>query len=206
MRTVMLLAAFCVSAFCGAQAMEMTNTTTMDHTGTASTATAMDHGGAAGDATMHDWTVNDDRAFLSAMIAHHQGAVDMSRPLLNSRDRRIREWADDIIEDQEEEIQQMRRILQRIGGAAREAAAQLRTHMDQMMRLAGQGDADSSFIIQMIPHHASAIDMSLPALVMSQNPDIRKLAEDIIEQQAEEIREFRDWMDRNNVEFNTATR
>ncbi len=200
MKTVMLLAALCVSAFCGAQAMDMNTTGTMDHTGTAATATA------TSDGAMHDWTVNDDRAFLSAMIAHHEGAIDISRPLLGSRDRHIREWADDIIEDQEEEVLKMRRILQRIGGEDREAADQMRTHMEQMMQMSSQGDPDTAFIIQMIPHHAAAIDMSLPPLVMSKNPDIRKLAEDIIEQQAEEIREFRDWMDRNNIDFTTATR
>jgi uncharacterized protein (DUF305 family) len=50
-----------------------------------------------------------DQAFIEAMIDHHQGAIDMSQEVLESTDRdELREMAEEIIEVQKAEIEQMR--------------------------------------------------------------------------------------------------
>ena len=60
------------------------------------------------------YTGDADRDFLLAMLPHHQGAVDMARVVLQyGKDPKVRELARDIIEEQEEEIAEIRRLLAR---------------------------------------------------------------------------------------------
>ncbi|PMB03919.1 DUF305 domain-containing protein [Fischerella thermalis CCMEE 5273] len=54
-------------------------------------------------------------------------------------------------------------------------------------------EVDKPFIEMMIPHHQSAIEMAEITLSRSQNPEVRKLAESIIEEQTREIEQMRTW-------------
>jgi uncharacterized protein (DUF305 family) len=50
-----------------------------------------------------------DKAFLSQMIVHHQGAIDMANgALVNAKHQEIKDLARDIISAQEKEINQMK--------------------------------------------------------------------------------------------------
>ena len=57
----------------------------------------------------------DDRAFLKSMIPHHSGAILMCRESSLS-DPEVRNLCTSIIEGQQEEINQMQRILERLEG------------------------------------------------------------------------------------------
>ncbi len=58
----------------------------------------------------------------------------------------------------------------------------------------GMGSSvDKHFIEQMIPHHEGAIAMSRIALDRSTRPEIRQLAEAIIDSQSREITQMRSW-------------
>ncbi len=49
-----------------------------------------------------------DVAFVSAMIPHHQGAIDMARAVLtHGKDEKVKAWAEQIIKAQEAEIAEM---------------------------------------------------------------------------------------------------
>jgi len=52
---------------------------------------------------------------------------------------------------------------------------------------------DRHFIEQMIPHHEGAIAMARIALERSSRPEIRQLAENIIDSQSREIEQMRAW-------------
>ena len=52
---------------------------------------------------------------------------------------------------------------------------------------------DKTFIVQMIPHHEGAIAMANIALERSKRPEIRSLAEGIIEAQEREINDMKSW-------------
>jgi Domain of unknown function (DUF305) len=49
------------------------------------------------------------------------------------------------------------------------------------------GDVDADFVAMMVPHHQGAIDMAVAVLRHGRNPQIRRLAQEIIVTQQQEI-------------------
>jgi uncharacterized protein (DUF305 family) len=55
------------------------------------------------------------------------------------------------------------------------------------------GWTDQGFIEMMIPHHQDAIDMAEMALKRAEYPELKKLAQNIIQDQEREIKEMKGW-------------
>lgn len=53
------------------------------------------------------------------------------------------------------------------------------------------GDVDADFVAMMVPHHQGAIDMALAVLRYGKNEQIRRLAQEIIVTQQQEIAAMR---------------
>src|SRR5262245_37092803 len=53
------------------------------------------------------------------------------------------------------------------------------------------GDVDSDFVAMMVPHHQGAIDMAVAVLRHGRNPQVRRLAQEIIVTQQQEIAAMR---------------
>lgn len=71
--------------------------------------------------------------------------------------------------------------------------ANLKMHED--MAIDYTGDADIDFVRSMIPHHQGAIDMAKIQLEHGKDPEMRKLAEEVIKAQEAEIADMRKWLE-----------
>ena len=62
--------------------------------------------------------------------------------------------------------------------------------MHQGMTMTYTGNPDRDFLAGMIPHHQGAIDMARIVLKYGKDPEIRKIAQDVVSAQEREIREL----------------
>jgi uncharacterized protein (DUF305 family) len=69
--------------------------------------------------------------------------------------------------------------------------------MHDGMDIAFTGNADVDFVRGMIPHHQGAVDMARTLIAFGKDPQLRKLAEDIIKAQESEIALMQEWLKKN---------
>jgi hypothetical protein len=75
-------------------------------------------------------------------------------------------------------------------GTVSQAPAENNAAMDKMMadmNVKPTGDVDVDFAAMMIPHHQGAIDMALAQLRYGKNEQLRRIAQEIIVEQQQEI-------------------
>ena len=77
----------------------------------------------------------------------------------------------------------------REASAANQAAA---THTTAEIQAAAQ-TADQAYVAKMIAHHEGAVAMTRVALRDSRDPEIRRMAQSIVETQTREIAELKAW-------------
>lgn len=136
-----------------------------------------------------------DRAYLSAMIAHHEAAVDMAQTALKTaRDQWVTDWARRIIDLQASEISQMRQWLEPMGGEDKQAAEAMGQAMRAMMSHKFSDEADLNFVIMMMDHHAGGVEMAVRAVVGSEEARVVELSRAIISAQVAEIVDGKNWL------------
>lgn len=150
-----------------------------------------------------------DLRFIDAMTLHHQGAVEMAEEAIEKSSRpEIKELAQNIISGQEQEISQMQQWRQAWYPDAGAEPVMYHAQMDGMMPMpkamqdsmkmsgdlgAADAEFDLRFIDAMIPHHEGAVVMAQEALEKSDRPEVKQLAQAILDAQQPEIDQMTQW-------------
>ena len=80
--------------------------------------------------------------------------------------------------------------------AASRAFDEVNARMHRDMAIALSGDPDRDFAEMMIAHHQGAIDMAKVVIDHGRDPEIRALAEEVVEAQEREVAFLRGWLAR----------
>ena len=140
-----------------------------------------------------------DLQFIDQMIVHHQMAIMSSEHMISDSERpELRQLTENIQRSQSEQIEQMQEWRDEwYPDDAKQEPEMSNDMMDdgmmeQMMGGSMQGMmggdiADAMFLRMMIPHHQDAIDMSEEALERAEHPELKELAQTIIDEQSAEI-------------------
>lgn len=73
-------------------------------------------------------------------------------------------------------------------------APAMKSMHENMMAVKPTGDADVDFVQGMIPHHQGAVDMAKILLEKGKDPELKKMAKDIIVAQEKEIAFMKGWL------------
>ena len=67
------------------------------------------------------------------------------------------------------------------------------------------GNSDADFVKLMLPHHQAAIEMAKTQLLYGKDPQMRRLAQEIITDQQSEIELMNLWLKHNGLESSNVT-
>ncbi len=149
---------------------------------------------------------NYDIAWLSQMIEHHRGAVEMSKLCVkNCLDKDVKAAAQKIINAQDKEILQMTTWLKnwykatpdpkQMAMMKADMKPMMDTSMGGMQPMAGHSMAiDRSFLEGMIPHHQHAVAMGQDAIKRALRPELKKFGQTVVNDQSKEIKEYQGWL------------
>ena len=134
-----------------------------------------------------------DLAFASEMVPHHESAIDMAKVAERQGESQfVKDLAADIVAAQESEITTLtaaKRELEQAGVKQSDLgvpAHEMGMEMDSAM-LEGAKPFDKAFIDMMVPHHQGAIRMARAEIAKGGDEDLKRLAQEIVDGQAQEI-------------------
>ena len=153
---------------------------------------------------------NIDENFIEQMIPHHESAIAMANFASSKAEHsEIKQLSQNIITSQTLEINEMKGwykqwfgkdvVIVRSGmmGNSGSAGGMMNMGMmgDQtdMTKLQNSKPFDKAFIEEMIPHHQMAVMMAHMLETSTTRPEMKKLAQNIITAQTNEINQMREW-------------
>jgi uncharacterized protein (DUF305 family) len=134
--------------------------------------------------------------FLSQMIDHHYGAVKMSE-LCAGRTVHpdLQAMCDQIETAQKQEIATMQQWLKTWYGVTHEPRldGKMQQQVQQLSKLTGAA-FEKAYLVMMVPHHAMALTMSTPSLLIAYHAELLNMNAMTVASQADEIVQMRLWL------------
>lgn len=139
-----------------------------------------------------------DRAFIDAMVPHHESAIEMARAAKEAglTQPELLKVANDILATQQKEIDQMKEwrgewfgssVIDPNGASALGLSGSEMGMQHDADALLGSGDVDTDFAQMMLTHHQGAILMAKLADDRAEHDQLKDLAEAIVSAQEREI-------------------
>ena len=152
---------------------------------------------------------NTDHDFAHMMMEHHKGAVAMADiELRDGKDAAMRQLAEKIKAEQQQEIGEMQPIAQRLDSAPGNYkpmdpndpfTSKMKMSMDGMMKNMPKPvtNPDMNFNMLMTVHHQSAVDMAKAELAHGKDTKLKEMAQMMVDAQQKEMAAFKDWHAKN---------
>ncbi|PMB02217.1 DUF305 domain-containing protein [Fischerella thermalis CCMEE 5273] len=172
----------------------------------------IDHGGMNHNMAMDlgPADANYDLRFIDAMTLHHRGAIAMAKEAEQKSQRsEIKKLARNIIVAQSREENELLQKWRKAwypqasaepvayDGEGKSVVPMSKEQQKSMTMLEDLGSADAQFDLRfmnaMIAHHEGAVIMAQDALNKSKQPEIKQLAQEIIDSQQAEINQMKQW-------------
>ena len=147
-----------------------------------------------------------DEAYIADMLAHHEGALNMSEQAMAvTAHEEIRTLASNIVQSQSAELMIMRTWQKEWGyketmsgghgshgGAGMDMGGDMVEMQNKLQGLTGE-EYDKEFLKQMIVHHEQAVEMSKYAADNAKHQEVKDLASAVISAQTTEINQMKQW-------------
>lgn len=147
---------------------------------------------------------NVNFAFVTEMIPHHEGAIGMSNAIVKyGCNAEVKSIAEHIIQSQNTQLPLMESMKFKFEKESKSDCTEWSNYItaydkikDKMFKsmesVKPSDNADVTFLKQMIPHHEGAIEMSKEILKYTKDPQLKKLAEDIVNSQNSGVQKMKD--------------
>lgn len=134
-----------------------------------------------------------DRAFVAAMVVHHQSAIEMAKlAQVRGESVFVTELAGDIVTTQTEEIETLRSEDEGLAVAGVKIGSlgvgeRIKNMDSDPAMLKRARPFNAAFLKMMISHHQRSIEMAKAELAKGEDGELRAIAQDIIDEQHRQI-------------------
>lgn len=145
-------------------------------------------------------TGDPDYDFATMMTLHHKGGIAMNvDQIKNGSDSTTKALAKQIKESQEKDLEDLQKFTasntpkqtnQEFLDDVKSKMEQAKDNMDKNMRRTGNFDKD--FVALMTMHHKHGLDMAKAEVKHGKNPELKKLAQEMIDKQEKERKQLAD--------------
>lgn len=148
-------------------------------------------------------TRNVNLDFVLEMIPHHEGGINMAKAIVKyGSNPEVKKIAENIITSQESQIPIMQQLKAKFEKEKPSSKADSEKYLEEYNKVKDKmfkemqgveitNNVDANFLQEMIYHHEGAIGMAKDILKYTKDPELRKLAENIVTTQSKGIEEMK---------------
>lgn len=147
-------------------------------------------------------TGNVNLDFVLEMIPHHEGGINMAKAIVKyGSNPEVKKIAENIITSQEAQIPIMQQLKAKFEKEKPSSKADSEKYLEEYNKVKDKmfkemqgveitNNVDANFLQEMIYHHEGAIGMAKDILKYTKDPELRKLAENIVTTQSKGVEEM----------------